>query len=203
MTEIDRGEWLQTYSGLMFHPRDPRPEDVEPNDIAHGLSLVCRFGGQCTDFYSVAQHSVLVARFVERIGGTLMEQFWGLLHDASEAYIGDVIWPVKQAAEMRGYKAIEARVMGAICKRFRIPIVQPAIVKHADLVLLATEKRDLMRGTAKTIEREVIAARDETLTWHCDHVEPIDTPIDPWGPKQAESTFLTMYNALFHKVHAR
>ena len=77
-----RGDWIQTYLGIQFWPLDPRPEEVMLFDIAHSLSNMCRFTGHCREFYSVAQHSVIVSQNVPR-----EDAAWGLLHDASEAYM--------------------------------------------------------------------------------------------------------------------
>jgi hypothetical protein len=75
-----RGDWMQTFTGRRFWPLDPRGEDVLIEDIAHALSLLTRYGGHCTRFYSVAEHSVLLAR-----AATPENALWLLLHDASEA----------------------------------------------------------------------------------------------------------------------
>lgn len=81
--------WIQTYTGRAFDLNDPQPQQVSIEDIAHALSLICRFTGHCGKFYSVAEHSVLVSRYCQ----------WpteGLMHDAAEAYVGDVSNPLKR-----------------------------------------------------------------------------------------------------------
>src|SRR4051812_31750950 len=82
--------YIQTYSGTEFWPLSPKAADVKLIDIAHALSNKCRFAGHCREFYSVAQHSVLVSR-------QLPDEFklWGLLHDAGEAYFADIPNPIK------------------------------------------------------------------------------------------------------------
>jgi len=82
------GDWIQTYTGKRFWPLDPRPEDVDILDIAHSLSLLCRFTGHTSSFYSVSQHSILVAQEVPK-----RLRLWALFHDAAEAYIGDIARP--------------------------------------------------------------------------------------------------------------
>lgn len=196
MTEIDRGNWLQTFSGVKFYVRDPRPEDVRIEDIAHALSMVVRFGGHVRRPYSVAEHSVRVAECVAELGGSPEEIFWGLMHDAAEAYVGDIIWPLKRAPELAGYKMVERRVELAICKAFRMSYDMPAIVKHADLVMLATEKRDLMRGDHTTVEREAIAAKGETDKWYCDDVQPHPKAVVGWSPYDAKALFLSHFEKL-------
>ena len=81
-----KGDWFLTYTGRQFWPLDPRPEDICIRDIAHHLSLCCRFNGACRVHYSVAQHSVMVANILPA-----PLRFWGLMHDATEAYVGDMV----------------------------------------------------------------------------------------------------------------
>ena len=110
-----------------------------------GLSRLCRFGGQCQEFYSVAQHSVWVYR---RIRDWYREpEIWlqALLHDASEAYIIDVPSPLKQL--LPEYRAIEDKFEAAIFEKFDLANKRQ-VIKRADLEALATEARDLMTGTA-------------------------------------------------------
>jgi hypothetical protein len=136
--------YIQTYSGLPFWPLDPRVEDVKIVDIAHALSNMCRFNGHCKTFYSVAQHSVLVARQLEKNGATLTACKAALLHDAAEAYIPDVCRPIKHA--WKELVVIEARLLKVIFEAFDISISSDTIftIKHYDNVLLHTEARDLM-----------------------------------------------------------
>lgn len=152
MTRI--GEWMGMASGRKFWPLDPRAEDVEIDDIAQALSNVCRFGGRCIDFYSVAQHSVWVARYVEREWPDRpLLALHALMHDAAEAYLGDVVRPIKPAMVVERdntyepFARTEARVMRAICMRFAMPAptgFELALIKDADNVALATEARALM-----------------------------------------------------------
>lgn len=138
------GDWITTYTGQRFYPLDPRPEEVRILDIAHALSKVCRFGGHCLQFYSVAQHSVLVS-YVE-------PTLWALLHDAAEAYIGDLTSPLKRSLKEAGqnfYAEAEQRIMKAVCERFNLPLEEPAAVKAADMTLLYTEARDLLQDGLK------------------------------------------------------
>lgn len=132
-----QGPWIETRGGLQFHLADPRPESVKVGDIAWSLSLQCRYTGHTKAHYSVAQHSILASLMVP-------EQFAldALLHDAAEAYIGDVSSPLKSL--LPEYKAIEFRIEQVIRRRFGLCNPLPPEVKHADLVLLATERRDVL-----------------------------------------------------------
>jgi hypothetical protein len=126
-----------TFTGKRFYPLDPKVEDISIMDIAHGLSNVCRYGGQCKVFYSVAQHSVLVSQSVHPDNAR-----WGLLHDASEAYIGDIIAPLKTTVQYDSYREVETVLMRAICKRFGLPEEMPDEVHDADMVVRYAEMRD-------------------------------------------------------------
>jgi uncharacterized protein len=204
------GHWMKTRSGRVFYPIDPRPEDIDIGDIAHALSFVCRFGGHVPRFYSVAEHSVRVALAIEASGASSLASFAGLLHDASEAYLGDVVWPLKRAEGMAGYRAIEKNLERVIALRFGLPSsptpnnVQVVggdeiarIVKHFDLVLLSTEKRDLM-SEGDGIDRQVddVAREAAAEPWHSDHIAPLEERIEPWTSEQARWVLLKHFDRL-------
>jgi len=135
---MDRiGDWMQTYTGRQFWPIDPRPEEIEIEDIAHALSMMCRYNGHCRTFYSVAEHSVLVSEHVPK-----EHALRALLHDASEAYIADIVRPAKRF--IAGYHEAETRIMNAVCERFGLPPTMPTEVKRVDNAILADEQRCLM-----------------------------------------------------------
>lgn len=170
------GDWMQTSKGP-FWPLDPRPEEIHIEVIAGALSRICRFGGHTSAFYSVAQHSVLVSRHCDPADALV-----GLLHDAAEAYLGDLIRPLKRQPEFAAYEFREARVMLCVWHRFGVKQTGwhqhlPHSVKRADAVLLATEARDLMGG--ETLERW------DSLRG----IEPLCTRIEPWSPEWAEEAF--------------
>lgn len=170
-----RGNPIEVFSGRMFWPLDPRPEEIDIGDIAHALSMICRFTGHVRRFYSVAQHCVLAARKVEGREDAL----WALLHDASEAYLTDLSRPIKVLPEMGPYREMEKRIMACVCERFDLPLVQPHSVTIADERMLATEKRDLLRGPP----------------WDLPH-PPYEDAIASWSPETAERVFLSEFRAL-------
>lgn len=129
--------WILTRSGRQFDLLNPTAAMICPRDIAHALSGLCRFNGHTHTHYSVAQHSLLVCDLVPQ-----RDKLPALIHDASEAYLGDMTRPLK--ALMPEYREIEQRVWHAICDRFDINPILPESVNRADLVALATERRDLM-----------------------------------------------------------
>ena len=136
--------WVQTISGRAVDLLDPKPETISIEDIAHSLARICRYTGHTTEHYSVAQHSVLVAR---ALSPELALE--GLMHDAVEAYVQDVSAPLKWAMRescsgyATSYDDIEARVDASIAKRFVLTRPLPQAVKVADLRMLATEADDL------------------------------------------------------------
>jgi hypothetical protein len=133
---VPDGPWILTTSGRVFPLRDPRPDDVDPRDLAHALSHLCRFGGHAREFYSVAQHCLLVSRLVPPEFALA-----GLLHDAAEAYLGDVVSPLK--GELYRYRLLEERIAGVIERRFgldSLALSAPEVVA-ADRQALAIEVR--------------------------------------------------------------
>lgn len=135
---------MQTYTGKALHLDRPLAAEICIEDIAHALSLICRFTGHVRRFYSVAEHSLLVLDIVEKDDRDMGPSYklQALLHDATEAYMSDLNKPLKSM--LPEYKAIERRLWSVICEAFRIPVELPPCIKHADLVALATERRDLM-----------------------------------------------------------
>jgi hypothetical protein len=137
--EVSRGSgWIQTYTGKAFWPLDPRPEELDIEDIAHALSHQCRYAGHTSAFYSVAEHSVHISYAVSPENA-----LWGLLHDASEAYLVDIPRPLKPF--MPDYKVWEARLMQCIAQRFGLTGEEPVEVKEMDTRILHNERKALMR----------------------------------------------------------
>lgn len=135
--------FIHTRSGGPFWFLEPKPKAVNINDIAHALSHLCRYTGHCRDFYSVAEHSYHVSQIVPQ--EFALE---ALLHDGSEAYLGDVASPLKEA--LPGYKAIEERVEWAVRARFGLPSEMTPEVKRGDVAMLIAEFRQLMPNPLTT-----------------------------------------------------
>lgn len=171
----DRGFNMQTYSGKPFYPTSPSVDDVDILDIAHSLSNLCRFNGHCWKFYSVAQHSVIVSRVCAK-----EYALDGLLHDATEAYIGDIIRPVKYS--IPDVERIEARIFDVIAEKFNLHNPIPRDVKRADFIALSTEKRDVMSEPIGT-DWGMLA-------------EPLLHRINPLPPEEAKMLFLRRYQEL-------
>src|SRR5919112_3830713 len=115
------GPYLQTVSGRWVNPLDPDPEQFDIEDIARALGNLCRFGGHCRAFYSVAQHSVIVSELVQQRGGDVEDVFAALMHDASEAYLGDMPHPIKHRSPLgTAFREAEAVLEAALRERFGI-----------------------------------------------------------------------------------
>ena len=166
--------WIQTYSGVKFDLLNPTSAMVNISDIAHALSNICRFTGHCSQFYSVAQHSTLVASKVPTLQA--------LLHDAAEAYIQDISTPLKPL--LTNYREIEARIWAAVCDRFNLPVILDDKVKLHDGIALVTERRDLLLNS-------------KHLTWDAKYEKLVShaykEQIVPLSPREAEYQFLQMY----------
>lgn len=132
--------WILTYTGERFSCLDPAPESVNVGDIAHALSMICRFGGHTRVFYSVAEHSLNVMHALPN-GSPPELRLCALMHDAAEAYLGDMVTPLKRC--MPRYRQAEDAVWKAIASRFGLPSKLPPAVELADQQMLLAE-RDLL-----------------------------------------------------------
>lgn len=168
---------MQTYTGKAFWPLDPRPEEVDIQDIAHALGSLCRYTGHCRDFYSVAEHSVEVSKLVPP-----EHALCALLHDAPEAYCNDIARPLKR--NMPEYKGIENRIWEAVADRFKLARDMPAVIHAADNAILAVEIKLLMK------------AAPAGLAWGKFENPAIDTTgvrIECLSPRRAKYAFLDRY----------
>lgn len=179
--------WIETVSGLQFHFLDPQPDEIKITDIAHALSNNCRFVGQCSRFYSVAEHSWHVARLLD--GCPLVAQLAGLLHDASEAYITDVASPVKQ--HMPEYVKMEDVIMEAIAKRYDFEYPLHPAVKQADLTMLSIEAWHLLPSQGNGWDM-----------WKFRKRPPIMEPYRPicMSPETAMENFLDKFKELITEI---
>ena len=205
--------WIETFTGKSFFPLEPEPDKICIEDIAHSLSLLCRFNGHCNRFYSVAEHSVRVASLVNQFVGGLYHPYqeiyktnrdykrdyncemYALLHDTSEAYISDIPRPIKSS--LTNFKDIEKNIEKNILQkycRFKyneekydhfINECKPHITK-ADNILLATEARDL---GMKLID-----------DWKLEE-EPLKEQIIPYiFPEEAEEDFIRKFNSIQRSI---
>jgi 5'-deoxynucleotidase YfbR-like HD superfamily hydrolase len=162
-------------SGAELNLLEPASCPFTIEDIAHGLAMTCRYAGQCRIFYSVAEHSVHLSHLA---GGRALE---ALLHDAAEAFIGDVSRPLKQL--LPEYKALERSLEAVIRARFGLePVCSPEI-KALDLSALATEQAQIMPAGANR--------------WaSVDGVQMISLTVEGWPPERAKQAFLDRFEDL-------
>lgn len=169
---------IRLRSGAYFDFLCPEESEFTIDDIAHSLSNICRYTGHPYEFYSVAQHSVLASQIVPPEFA-----FHALMHDAAEAFIGDVAKPLKRL--LPDYAKIEIRVERVVMSRFGLPLEMPGCVKRADIIMLRTEQRDIME-----CEKEIwLQAEGE---------KPLSSTIIPWSPSVAKRMFLDRYSELVH-----
>src|SRR5665647_459628 len=175
------GDWMHTFTGKKFYPMAPRAEDICIEDIAHSLGLQCRYNGHVREFYSVAEHCVHMSCFVSP-----KNALWALLHDATEAYVGDMIRPLKKF--MPDYVKAEDEVMLVIAQKYglagelAIRADMPDDVRDADNRILLTERNALM---VKTDHK-----------WAVDDLEPLPVIIQGWSPLRAELMYLERFKEL-------
>lgn len=181
--ELPFGSMLTT-SGKVINLFDPDPKMIDIEDIASSLSKLCRWGGNLPRFYSVAQHSCLVAWIAP---GEL--QFAALMHDAAEAYAGDVIRPIKGLLS-KAYDDIEARLMQAICTRFQLHPDLLKLTKQYDNRALDIEFKAFHEGDKVAIDY----IRCNSAVWL--DVQPHETF---WQPDSGYIAFLNTYHRIAQK----
>lgn len=195
--------WFQTYSGKLVSVTDPKPEDVDVVDVAHALSMTCRFGGHCRDFYSVAEHSVHVCEIGTALRSHLDVTYPStientrhslvlLLHDAAEAYVGDLITPLKR--NLLDAKALETKWLKAIEQKFNLgtALSDPEeSIKQADLCALSIEILSLYD-------------RADPIWWSKFKPPTIldldQVSIDCWSPVEARRRFLRLFTQLHDRL---
>lgn len=176
------GDWIQTFTGKRFYTLDPKAEDICIEDVAHALSFICRYNGHCSRFYSVAEHSILLAVHARRSGRSSAQQMHALLHDASEAYTSDVPRPIKNSIpEIRDVEKIVDHV---VLKSLGVPESKDEWLEDADRRICLDEKAALM------------GPPNDGTPWMVDGLEPLGVRIMCYGPEEAEANFLRVYAVL-------
>lgn len=191
--ETRKGDWMETWQGVRFYPLDPRPEEVLLLDVAHHLGRINRYNGACDfEHFSVAEHSVLMADWLYREFGCPLLSYQALFHDAPEAYIGDMVRPLKR--NMPAFVAAEEPVWRAVVRAFPLlgrkgqsQVAQAGgnpeafwamddRVKEADNRILVDERAQVMRPSGNP--------------WGIDHLTGLGVTIHGMPPGEAEQNFL-------------
>jgi len=171
---------IGTYTGKRIYFGNIKAEDISIIDIAHSLSHICRFTGHTKEFYSVAQHSVLVSDHQT----TLAEKRAGLLHDATECYLNDLASPLKKYLSGCGYSELENEFHEVINEKYNINDGFTPNIKKVDLQALFTEKRDVLNKP------------NSDWGWG-DEIMRFEETIIPLQPKEARALFLKRFEELF------
>lgn len=174
--------WVPTFTGKRVDPRGLTADDIDIRDIAHHLSLRCRFSCATPFLYSVAQHSILVSQIVSP-----SDALWGLLHDAGEFLLPDVARPIKGDAELKALNRWEETTLRSVADRFKLSWPMPDCVHEADRIVLATEARDLFSGA---------------VGWGLTE-RPLPEPIVEMRPRDVEHTFLRAFRKLWEEREAQ
>lgn len=146
---------ISTWRGKRVNVLDPKVEDIEISDIAHSLARSCRYNGHVGGFLSVARHSMWVSNRLKAQGENTEMLLWGLLHDASEAYIGDMVKPLKHDDSMKPFRDTEERFERVIAQAFDLVYPMPDVVKEADtFVTVEVELGVRLRDTHETDYRD-------------------------------------------------
>lgn len=186
--EDPRGSYIDTYTGTKFYPTDPRVSEMFIDDIAHSLSLSCRFTGHVRVFYSVGEHCVRMAQEALDRFDNLKIAKQALMHDSSEAYLVDIPRPLKVVPQFGArYKTMEEKIMRVSSRRFGFKWPMFEEVRLLDEMLLNTEQRDLMP-----------LAANESGPWFPE-AGVLDRKIRPWSASATEEAFLVMYGELFER----
>ena len=181
------GGWLTTFTGKQFSFIDPQLDMIDIADIAHHLAMICHWNGACRCHFSVAQHSVCVSRIVPR-----ELQPWALLHDAAEAYCGDMTRPLK--ALLPEYKMIEKRVLRVIAEKFGLPWPEPPELKGYDDQILKIESTMYMHPSEVLHDGRGHPVVIADLMAH-QHLSAVFTM--QMQPEAAELMFLSRYRRIF------
>lgn len=172
--------WIATHSGGKFDFTDIENADVDVNDIAHALAHICRFNGHTDQFYSVAEHSCHMAQYFIN-DENYADAIVALFHDAPEAYIGDVVRPLKKMYPV--FEELEERIWRRIASVYSLPAEIPHSVKVAD-------KRILLA------EAEQLNADWDLDEWEDLGVKPLPGEVRCWDPVEAEAKFMQTYRFL-------
>lgn len=135
-------EKFTTYYGLEFEPQNIESKNIYIKDIAHSLARICRFNGHIVGYYSIAQHCIQVSNRLKEQGYDENIQLCGLLHDASEAYLGDIPTPIKK--HLSDYSLLEVKYQNVILKKYNLLVIWNSVhflIKEVDTAVLLDEWR--------------------------------------------------------------
>jgi len=169
------GSWMQTFQGRAVYPLDMCPDDIDIIDIAHSLSMQCRFNGHTLRFFSVSEHCCLLSDACSP-----ENRLWGLLHDAAEAYLADVPRPIKPY--LKEYAGYEDAALKVIAEKYGLTLPIPDEVKRLDTLILVNERDQAMSTPPQD--------------WDVPTVGISGLILEFWNPVVAEIEFLRRFHRL-------
>lgn len=176
-------DWIQTFTGKKFFPLEPKIEDICIEDIAHSLSMQCRYVGHCKEFYSVAQHCNALINCWFPLPEQKELAKYALLHDASEAYLSDLPRPLKHLPEFQFYRDAEKHLSAMIYVRFGLNPHEPEEIKRADWEILCEE----------AMSERIMSPLHPDWVARC---KPVIN-FSPCSPEKAERIYLQNFRKLF------
>lgn len=196
---------IQTKGGHQIDLENPAVEDIDIEDIAHSLSMQCRYNGHVRKFYSVAEHCVHVSKATAQVGYLPL---WGLLHDAGEAYVSDIITPIKEC--LPKFNEIEAKVLGVVAEKFSLPanwtlcdgvrgvVKVPEVVDKVDKLMFVPEAFQLFPAAHPVVEkaRGCLAEALNRRQFDTSTIKCLNTRIEAWPPEVAKFKFLERFAQL-------
>lgn len=181
----ENGPFIETFTGRRFYLFDKEGYDqIEIVDIAHALSMNCRYNGHCSHFYSVAEHSYLVSYLVPKEFA-----LQGLLHDATEAYLSDMVRPFKR--EMPLYMQMEDTLYSRIAAKYGLPPVLDKSIKVVDLAICKLEAKYLMKSKGEGWGMDAATLTEEEFG---KKTGLVGLPL--WSPVDAREKFLERFREL-------
>lgn len=179
--------WLETFTGRRFWPAEPRVQDITVFDIAHSLAYKCRYNGHTCRYYSVAEHSVVLAMFARHLQHPVELQYHMLMHDGSETYLPDVPRPIKHF--FPELVAMEKHLDGVIREWAGLGQTVPQMVKEWDSRIIVDERQQVLLPSGNS--------------WQSDSLQPLGVQLSSLPPHEAEAAFLNAYRIIASEFHGR
>lgn len=180
MTGPTTDDYITTWTGIRFNFSEPTPEQINLEDVAHSLSMQCRYNGHCSKFYSVAEHCVLIARWVYLTTRSRQLALEALFHDASEAYLCDIPRPVKSRLDPN-YHNLEYAIDRAVARKWNLALPWHAFIEQGDYRICLDEYAELFEE------------RLGPCCWKLPYSEPLGVSIQCWPPDTAEREFRMLF----------
>lgn len=196
-----KGGYFTTYSGVKFNPiAEDAYLNINITDIAHASSNICRFNGHVRQFYPLAQHCVLVSYMCDPENA-----LDGLLHDSSEAYLSDIVRPIKETELFESYRWLEAKLEQDVAMKFGTKYPMPPSVKAADMEIVVWEALNLFKPApawvTDYIEKHPFTLIQKLETLAKETGTSWAYPFNTWQPFEAKARFMKRFLELSGAVN--